>query len=114
MNFLQRESRTPAPRGAAIIVHKIFNRTGQGMTEGAKFDEHRPISSRNGLKIRWAVIGPCRFESGHRHGLKSRFSQGRFVKIYLATIRQVIPFQNRFKNFGLGLLIRRFQNRKPE
>src|SRR5256714_13817581 len=21
---------------------------------------------RNGLKIRWAVIGPCRFESGHR------------------------------------------------
>src|SRR6476660_2228697 len=22
---------------------------------------------RNGLKIRWAVIGPCRFESGHRH-----------------------------------------------
>jgi hypothetical protein len=31
---------------------------------------------RNGLKIRWAVIGPCRFESGHRHRLKSRFSQG--------------------------------------
>jgi hypothetical protein len=61
---------------------------------------------RNGLKIRWAVIGPCRFESGHRHRLKSRFSQGRFVKIYLATIRQVIPLQNRFKNFGLGLLIR--------
>ena len=22
---------------------------------------------RNGLKIRWAVNGPCRFESGHRH-----------------------------------------------
>jgi hypothetical protein len=22
---------------------------------------------RNGLKIRWAVKGPCRFESGHRH-----------------------------------------------
>src|SRR5438477_13095762 len=22
---------------------------------------------RNGLKIRWAVTGPCRFESGHRH-----------------------------------------------
>ena len=21
---------------------------------------------RNGLKIRWAVTGPCRFESGHR------------------------------------------------
>ena len=21
---------------------------------------------RNGLKIRWAVIGPCRFESGYR------------------------------------------------
>src|SRR5437773_12564933 len=21
----------------------------------------------NGLKIRWAVKGPCRFESGHRH-----------------------------------------------
>jgi hypothetical protein len=21
---------------------------------------------RNGLKIRWAVKGPCRFESGHR------------------------------------------------
>jgi hypothetical protein len=21
---------------------------------------------RNGLKIRWAVNGPCRFESGHR------------------------------------------------
>jgi hypothetical protein len=32
----------------------------------------------------------------------------------LATIRQVIPLQNRFKNFGLGLLIRWFQNRKPE
>jgi hypothetical protein len=28
----------------------------------------------------------------------------------LATIRQVIPL----KNFGLGLLIRWFQNRKPE
>ena len=22
---------------------------------------------RNGLKIRWALKGPCRFESGHRH-----------------------------------------------
>ena len=21
---------------------------------------------RNGLKIRWAIKGPCRFESGHR------------------------------------------------
>ncbi len=30
---------------------------------------------RNGLKIRWAVKGPCRFESGHRqfqHRLSSR------------------------------------------
>ena len=31
---------------------------------------------RNGLKIRWAVKGPCRFESGHRHPLKLKFSQG--------------------------------------
>ena len=26
---------------------------------------------RNGLKIRWAVKGPCRFESGHRHPPKA-------------------------------------------
>ena len=30
---------------------------------------------RNGLKIRWALTGPCRFESGHRHTLKRRFTR---------------------------------------
>jgi hypothetical protein len=41
---------------------------------------------RNGLKIRWAVKGPCRFESGHRHPLKCNFtrknrSHKRFINI---------------------------------
>ena len=30
---------------------------------------------RNGLKIRWAVIGPCRFESGHRQFVSRSMSQ---------------------------------------
>ena len=25
---------------------------------------------RNGLKIRWAITGPCRFESGHRQSIE--------------------------------------------
>ena len=28
---------------------------------------------RNGLKIRWAIQGPCRFESGHRQFLENDF-----------------------------------------
>ncbi len=34
-----------------------------------KFAATKPMwrnGRRNGLKIRWAVTGPCRFESGHR------------------------------------------------
>src|ERR1043166_8786916 len=36
--------------------------------------EEKPMwrnGRRNGLKIRWAVNGPCRFESGHRHAQKT-------------------------------------------
>jgi hypothetical protein len=32
---------------------------------------------RNGLKIRWAVTGPCRFESGHRQLKQDR------IKLFL-------------------------------
>src|SRR5882762_6411053 len=35
---------------------------------------------RNGLKIRWAVNGPCRFESGYRHAQKM-ILRGRLVMI---------------------------------
>ena len=62
---------------------------------------------RNGLKIRWAVNGPCRFESGHRHsenvifigkfsrfGLNDGWEQSRMETheppVYLSSIRQVI------------------------
>src|SRR5204863_2743009 len=31
---------------------------------------------RNGLKIRWALNGPCRFESGHRHS-ETAFHEGK-------------------------------------
>src|ERR1700730_3393012 len=30
---------------------------------------------RNGLKIRWALKGPCRFESGHRYPVKTHFTR---------------------------------------
>jgi hypothetical protein len=33
MNFLERQSRTPAPPECRDIVHKVFNRTGQGIIE---------------------------------------------------------------------------------
>ena len=44
---------------------------------------------RNGLKIRWAVIGPCRFESGHRQFVRgmwtvessNRYSKANFGKL---------------------------------
>ena len=51
----------------------------------------------NGLKIRWAVRGPCRFESGHRHSnfTAKNFTDGSagrtalfFIPVILGTSRQ--------------------------
>jgi hypothetical protein len=37
---------------------------------------------RNGLKIRWAIKGPCRFESGHRQfDWECRIADWRFADL---------------------------------
>src|SRR4029077_193233 len=48
-----------------------------------KSSEQAPMwrnGRRNGLKIRWAVKGPCRFESGHRQLFDTDFC--RVLAIY--------------------------------